>query len=131
MALVGLAKVVEADEGQEDVLRTATAAAIDEARYRRSRNEGPVSSSGGSIHDLEQIERRQHALKRFISSVLWLDVEIRDGYTVALHVFRALAAGIAMAFVWSSPFSSVSRTCRVVSVCGRRSWWWRTWVRTA
>ena len=97
-ALVGLANAVEAGEGPEDVLRTATGAAVDEARYRRFHNEGPVSSSGGSIHDLEQIERRQHALKRFTSSVLWLDVQIRDGYAVALHVFRALAAGIAMAF---------------------------------
>ncbi|MFV1963418.1 MAG: hypothetical protein ACC658_16520, partial [Acidimicrobiia bacterium] len=98
MALVGLASVFEAGEGPEDVPRTATAAAVDEARYRQSRNEGPVSSSDGSINDLEQIERRQHALKRFISSVLWLDVQIRDGYAVALHVFHALAAGIAMAF---------------------------------
>lgn len=97
-ALVGLANVFESSEGPEDGLRTATAAAVDEARYRRSRSEGPVSSSDGSIHDLEQIERRQHALKRFISSVLWLDVQIRDGYAVALHVFHALAAGIAMAF---------------------------------
>lgn len=98
-ALVGLANVFEAGEGQEDALRRATAAAVDEARYRRSRNEGPVSSSDSSINDLEQIERRQHALKRFTSSVLWLDVQIRDGYTMAQHVFRALAAGIAMAFV--------------------------------
>lgn len=98
MALVGLANEFEAGEGPEDVLRSATAAAVDQAVYRRSRNEGPVSSSDGSIHDLEQIERRQHALKRFTSSVLWLDLQIRDGYTVALHVFHALAAGIAMAF---------------------------------
>lgn len=98
MALVGLANVFESGEGPQDGPRTATAAAVEEARYRRSRNEGPVSASDGSINDLEQIERRQHALKRFTSSVLWLDVEIRDGYTVALHVFHALAAGIAMAF---------------------------------
>ena len=92
-ALVGLANVFEAGEGQEDALRRATAAAVDEARYRRSRNEGPVSSSDSSINDLEQIERRQHALKRFTSSVLWLDVQIRDGYTMAQHVFRAWPRG--------------------------------------
>ncbi|MEE8376515.1 MAG: hypothetical protein V3S26_09370 [Acidimicrobiia bacterium] len=98
MALVGLANKFESGKVPKDGLRTATAAAVEEARYRRSRNEGPVSVSDGSIHDLEQIERRQHALKRFTSSVLWLDVQIRDGYAVALHVFHALAAGIAMAF---------------------------------
>ena len=98
MALIDLANVVEAGDGPEGVVRAATAAAVDEARYRRSRNAGPVSSADGSIHDLEQIERRQHALKRFTSSVLWLDLQIRDGYSVALHLFHALAAGIAMAF---------------------------------
>jgi hypothetical protein len=29
---------------------------------------------------------------------LWLDVQTREGYTVALHLFHALAAGIALAF---------------------------------
>jgi len=98
LAFIHLAKVVEAEDGSNDNAQAAIAAAVDEARYRQSHNEGPVSSSDGSIHDLEQIERRQHALKRFTSSVLWLDVQTREGYTVALHIFHALAAGIAMAF---------------------------------
>jgi hypothetical protein len=97
-ALIDLANVVGAADGSEGVLGATTTAAVDEARYRRSRSAGPVSSASGSIHDLEQIERRQHSLKRFTSSVLWLDVQIRDGYSVALHLFHALAAGIAMAF---------------------------------
>jgi len=96
MALIDLANVV--GDGSERVLDATTTAAVDEARYRRSRSAGPVSSASGSIHDLEQIERRQHSLKRFTSSVLWLDVQIRDGYSLALHIFHALAAGIAMAF---------------------------------
>jgi hypothetical protein len=98
MAFIDLAKAVKAADGPEDVAQSAIAAAVDEARYRRSHNEGPVSSSDGSVHELEQIERRQHALKRFTSAVLWLNVEKREGYTVALHIFHALAAGIAMAF---------------------------------
>ncbi|GMQ84732.1 MAG: hypothetical protein BMS9Abin07_0296 [Acidimicrobiia bacterium] len=97
-ALIDLANVVGAGDGSEGVLGATTAAAVDEARYRRSRKAGPVSSADGSIHDLEKIERRQHSLKRFTSSVLWLDVHIRDGYALALHIFHALAAGIAMAF---------------------------------
>ena len=96
--LIDLANVVGAGDGPEGVLGATTAAAVDEARYRQSRSAGPVSSASGSIHDLERIERRQHSLKRFTSSVLWLDVQVRDGYSVALHIFRALAAGIAMAF---------------------------------
>jgi hypothetical protein len=98
LAFIRLANAVEKRDGPRDVAQATIAAAVDEARYRQSHNEGPVSSSGGSIHDLEQIERRQHALKRFISSVLWLDVQTREGYTIALHIFHALAAGIAMAF---------------------------------
>jgi hypothetical protein len=68
MALVGLANVFESGEAPKDGLGTATKAAVEEARYRRSRNEGPVSVSDGSINDLEQIERRQHALKRAVSA---------------------------------------------------------------
>jgi hypothetical protein len=98
LAFIHLANVVEKRDGPKDVAEAAIAAAVDEARYRQSRSEGPVSSSDGSVHDLEEIERRQHALKRFTSSVLWLDVQTREGYTVALHIFHALAAGIAMAF---------------------------------
>jgi hypothetical protein len=98
LAFIHLANVVEAEDGSNDIARAAIAAAVDEARYRQSHNQGPVSSSDGSVHDLEQIERRQHALKRFTSSVLWLEVQTREGYTVALHIFHALAAGIAMAF---------------------------------
>jgi hypothetical protein len=98
MALIDLAKVTEASDGLEDTARATITAAVDEARYRQSRDAGPVGSADGSINDLEQIERRQHALKRFTSAVLWLDVEIREGYTVALHIFHALAAGIAMTF---------------------------------
>jgi hypothetical protein len=98
LAFIRLANVVEKRDGPKDVADAAITAAVDEARYRQSYNEGPVSSPDGSVHDLEQIERRQHALKRFTSSVLWLNVQTREGYTVALHVFHALAAGIAMAF---------------------------------
>ena len=57
-----------------------------------------MSSVDASTADLEQIERRQPLLKRFTSSVLWLDTEIRDGYVGAEHAFHALAAGIAVAF---------------------------------
>jgi hypothetical protein len=98
IALIDIATVFGSSEGRNDLARTAIAAAVDEARYRQSHHEGPVSLADGSVHDLEQVERRQHALKRFTQSVLWLNVEIREQYTVALHVVNAFAAGIAMAF---------------------------------
>lgn len=97
-SLINVVNALESVDGPQDAARVAVAAAVDEARYRRSRNEGPVSSEGGSVEELEHIERRQHALKRFTSSVLWLDVDIREEYSVALHVVSALAAGIAMTF---------------------------------
>lgn len=98
ISLIDIATVVESSEGGNGLAPTAIAAAVDEARYRQSHHEGPVSLADGSVHDLEQVERRQHALKRFTQSVLWLNVEIRDEYTVALHLVNAAAAGIAMAF---------------------------------
>lgn len=76
----------------------ASAAAIDEARYRRKNKSGPISSAEGSNLELERVERRLHSLKRFTSSVLWLDVEIAKANQWAEHVLHALAAGIAMAF---------------------------------
>ncbi len=66
-ALIDLAKATEASDGLEEVARATIAAAVDEARYRQSRKAGPVGSADGSINNLEQIERRQHALKRFTS----------------------------------------------------------------
>lgn len=76
----------------------ATDAALGEARYRQLAESGPVSSAEGSATELERVERRQHSLKRFTSSVLWLDVDIRDANPWAEHVLHAVAAGIAMAF---------------------------------
>jgi len=77
---------------------TAALAAIAEAQHRQLSASGPVSSAKGSKSDLERVERRQHSLKRFASSVLWLDTEVREANQWAEHVLHAIAAGIAMAF---------------------------------
>ena len=109
LALVEVAATIESAGGPDELRGVTAEAAVAEARYRRDRRAGPVSSLDGSVHDLERIERRHHSLKRYTSSVLWLDVEVRDGYTGAQHAFHALAAGIAMAFAvvvavtWGQP----------------------------
>jgi len=109
IALVEMAAKIEGAGGPDELLGVTGEAAVDEARYRRRRRAGPVSSVDGSVHDLERIERRHHSLKRYTSSVLWLDVEVRDGYSGAQHAFHALAAGVAMAFavvvavLWGQP----------------------------
>ncbi len=109
IALVEMATKIEGAGGPDELLSVTGEAAVAEAQYRRSRRAGPVSSVEGSVHDLERIERRHHSLKRYTSSVLWLDVEVRDGYAGAQHAFHALAAGIAMAFavvvavLWGQP----------------------------
>lgn len=73
-------------------------AAVAEARHRARTGAGPVASSGSSKFNLEQIERRRHALKRLTSSVLWLDSKAGDARRNAEHALHSIAAGIAMTF---------------------------------
>ena len=109
LALVDIAASIQDESGPKALPETLVETAVAEARYRRAHREGPVSSIDGSVHDLERIERRQHSLKRFMSSVLWLDVEVREGYAWQQHALYAVAAGIAMTFavvvavVWGQP----------------------------
>ncbi len=98
MALIQLSDQLRGQDPESDVGRRVTEAAIDEARYRKERGLGPVSSVGGSTRELEDIELHQHGLKRFTSSVLWLRVLVEDAQRWALHTFHAVAAGVAMAF---------------------------------
>ncbi len=77
---------------------TATEAAVAEAQYRQIIRSGPVSAADIGSRSLERIERRAHSLKRYTSSVLWLDIHVRDANRWAEHVLHAVAAGIAMTF---------------------------------
>jgi len=77
---------------------TATEAAVAEAQYRQIIRSGPVSAADIGSRSLERIERRAHSLKRYTSSVLWLDIQVRDANRWAEHVLHAVAAGIAMTF---------------------------------
>ncbi len=74
------------------------ASAVAEARHRKARGMGSVGAADATVRDVEHLEFRRHVLKRFTSSVLWLNLEVNVGATWALHTFYALAAAVAMAF---------------------------------
>jgi len=75
--------------------------AVEEARYRRAREYPSIGAEDASPRLVEHIEFRRHMLKRFTSSVLWLQHEVRDARMWTVHVLFAIAAAVAMAFaVW-------------------------------
>lgn len=75
--------------------------AVDEARYRRNQDYPSVGAEDASPRLVEHIEFRRHMLKRFTSSVLWLNHEVRDARMWTVHALYAIAAAVAMAFaVW-------------------------------
>jgi len=78
--------------------QSVVAAAVAEARYREANGLDGVGTVQSTERDIEHLEFRRHVLKRFTSSVLWLEPEVREGARVVLHVLYAVAAGVAMAF---------------------------------
>ncbi len=80
------------------LIQSVTAGAVAEARYRRDRELDGVGKAGATKREVEHLEYRRHVLKRFTSSVLWLQPKIREGAKWALQAFYAVAAGVAMAF---------------------------------
>lgn len=73
--------------------------AIGEVERRAHWSRFPRTSSGRpSRRAIERIEFMRHTLKRFTSSVLWLDFEIFDPSRWAKQVLFAFAASCAMAF---------------------------------
>lgn len=82
----------------EALRRSVVDAALAEARYRRDEGLDGVGHDGADKQEIEHLEFRRHVLKRFTSSVLWLDPEVREAARMVLHVLYALAAGVAMAF---------------------------------
>ena len=97
-SMVKLATDLRDRQPEPTVRRKVMAAAISEAQYRVSRGAGPVASAKSTTRELERVERRQHALKRLTSAVLWLQSEVRDARRGAENALHAIAAGIAMTF---------------------------------
>jgi hypothetical protein len=81
-----------------EVIAAGERAAVAEARYRLERGLGGVGRIGMKTRKVEELEFRRHVLKRFTSSVLWLDPQIRPASTWILHLLYAVAASVAMGF---------------------------------
>jgi len=86
------------DPGWAEVAARLARDAVEQARFRAAKGYPSVGSGSASPREVEHIEFRRHVLKRFTSSVLWLQHEVRDGATWALHGLYAIAAAVAMAF---------------------------------
>ena len=97
-AMVKLVKDLSRRKSAAPVVARLTQVAVNEARHRASFTDEPSVSSDSSTFELEQVERRRHALKRLTSSVLWLELEAGDARSRAEHTLHSVAAGIAMTF---------------------------------
>ncbi|MCA9601561.1 MAG: hypothetical protein KC417_06045, partial [Myxococcales bacterium] len=86
------------------LIRTVRQAAVAEARYRLDAGLDGVGAGTLSKRDVEHLEFRRHVLKRFTSSALWLEAHARNPAGVAINVFYAIAAGVAMAFALAMAF---------------------------
>lgn len=82
----------------EALIAKAEAAAVAEARYREANGLDGIGRVGMPSREAEHLEFRRHVLKRFTSSVLWLEPEVRAASTWILHFFYSIAASVAMAF---------------------------------
>lgn len=98
MLLANLALGLRKAQAPERLVQDAERAAIAEARYREQASLDGIGRLGMSARDAEHLEFRRHVLKRFTSSVLWLEPEVREASTWVLHFFHAVAASVAMAF---------------------------------
>lgn len=76
----------------------AVASAVAEARYRRDRGYESVLVASAPAREVERYDLWRHALKRQVSSVLWLTMSDRQPRRWARHVLYGMAAAMAMAF---------------------------------
>jgi hypothetical protein len=82
----------------ETLVHRAEEAAVAEARYRDANGLDGIGRVGMPSREAEHLEFRRHVLKRFTSSVLWLEPQIKTASQWVLHFFYAIAASVAMAF---------------------------------
>lgn len=82
----------------EPLAEEAVASAVAEARYRRERGYESVLVSSAPAREVERYDLWRHALKRQVSSVLWLTMSDRQPRRWARHVLYGMAAALAMAF---------------------------------
>jgi hypothetical protein len=82
----------------DGLIQKAEEAAVAEARYREAQGLDGIGRVGMPSREAEHLEFRRHVLKRFTSSVLWLEPQIKTASQWVLHFFYAIAASVAMAF---------------------------------
>ncbi len=82
----------------EAIAEAAARAAVAEARYRVANDLDGVGRVSMASREIEHLEFRRHVLKRFTSSVLWLEPEVKAASMWVLHFLYAIAASVAMAF---------------------------------
>jgi hypothetical protein len=81
-----------------NVANAAEQAAVSDARYRLATKLDGIGRVKMKSRQLEHLEFRRHVLKRFTSSVLWLEPEVKQASMWVLHALYAVAASVAMAF---------------------------------
>ncbi|MFO0758484.1 MAG: hypothetical protein U0359_18470 [Byssovorax sp.] len=82
----------------EELCEQLAAAAVKEARHRKTQAYDSVGSAEAGERQIEHLEFRRHVLKRFTSSVLWLSLEVREAAAWVVQTLYAVAAAAAMAF---------------------------------
>jgi len=82
----------------EELCGAVAYGAVAEARYRDQRGCIRLVHDEATKRNVELVESRRHMLKRFTSSVLWLEHEVKDARRLLANLLYALAASVAMSF---------------------------------
>ncbi len=92
------ARQVKRMSGPKKLVEALTQAALSAVDARRDSSLELELSGSLRPERVEHFEFQRHVLKRFTSSVLWLQTRVREPGRWIRHVLYALAAGAAMAF---------------------------------
>lgn len=96
--LATVARRLSKNSGTPSLIELVERAAISEAKQREESGIGRTGRLAMRAREIEALEFRRHLLKRFTSSVLWLNPEVRPASTWVRELLYAVAASVAMAF---------------------------------
>lgn len=96
--LASVSKDLRAHGHDEELCGAVAYGAVAQACYRDRRGCPRLVHDEATKRNVERVESRRHVLKRFTSSVLWLEHEVKDATRWLVNLFYALSASIAMAF---------------------------------
>ncbi len=97
-----------------DDLAPISDAAAEQARYRRDFGLDGVGTRAVKPRDVEHLEFRRHVLKRFTSSVLWLDLQVREAGVWVRQLVLAIAASVAMGFAFAAAMMQQNGTSQSI-----------------